>query len=226
MGVSRMYAWAPLVAALVMWGAACTASDNDTSNGGGDDGGGGTPDGATTREPPTSPDAAESDAPGDDAGTDAADAADEEHGDTDKCSTLEPGGALVSLVVSSAAAPSTSGGTLANGTYELTATRWHTSSFPDGTTFGPNQRVSLVVTGSALEARSVDDEDFVESTSGTVATAGSTFTFTPSCGDGIGNALAKTAMGSSTSFTFDGTTLTLVMTGPTPGSIEAVYTKK
>jgi hypothetical protein len=91
----------------------------------------------------------------------------------------------------------------------------------------PNQRVTLVISGGSIAARSIDDENNVESTGGSVATSGATFSFTPSCGEnGIGNALVKASAATSTAYTFDGTTLTLLMKGPTPGSIEAVYAKK
>ena len=147
----------------------------------------------------------------------------------EQCSTISGSatGACVAVAASAATAPTPGGGSVANGTYELTSSTFY-GTLPDGGgssdgDFG-TRRETFVVKNATASSFTLDQFQAqggqTASEEGSVTISGSMVTYTQSCpapGDGGNN-------GGSAGFTATGTTFTLIM-NKSGGTLVRVYTK-
>jgi hypothetical protein len=97
------------------------------------------------------------------------------------CNAQAQLGDVVSAETSPDADPAAAGGTVANGTYELTSTIVYSSQFPKGTVLAEIGAVTITVGGNAIEviytSGGVDNR-----ANGTFTTTGATITYAFTCG--------------------------------------------
>jgi hypothetical protein len=144
------------------------------------------------------------------------------------CNTIATGGPCVTQLIVSGPAPTAAGGTITAGTagtYNLTSVSLYNT--PDGSApVASMGRRTLVISGVSGTSFTLDQVETsgarTDRSHGTVAIAGTTATFTPTCpppSDAGDN-------GGSVGFTITATTITLINSPKGDGSVEVdVYTK-
>lgn len=146
------------------------------------------------------------------------------------CSTIVGAatGPCVVTMMSSGTAPTPAGGSISNGTYEMTSSTFY-GTLPDagnGQDSGDlsTRRETFVVTGASASSFTLEqfrvDGAQIESEEGTVSVSGTMVTYAPSCPpphDGGNN-------GGSAGFTATATTFTLIIS-ENGGTLVRVYTK-
>lgn len=125
----------------------------------------------------------------------------------------------MNLVASSVAAPTATGGTIASGTYLLTAAKAHGSNAADGTVLLALGKDTLAITATAFEHITTQGAKD-ERASGTLAASGNSLALTPTCEFPAGDKKPIAGM-----YTATATGLTVLQVQGT-GVIEVVYTKK
>jgi hypothetical protein len=131
----------------------------------------------------------------------------------------------ISVLTTTAPAPTAAGGTVVSGTYVLTDAKAHTNVGGNGIKIASLGRQTIEVTGTSVQELQTDDKDAVQRFSGTAAINGVDFVLTRSC------AFPATADNppQNAKFTATATTLTLLSQVTSPlGSftVELTFTKK
>jgi len=145
------------------------------------------------------------------------------------CSSITAGatGPCVTPTVSGGSAPTPMGGSVAAGTYNLTASTFYGTLPDSGGQSGDFQtdREAFIVKNPTATSFTLDQVrvsgSMTETDEGTVAISGTTVTYTPTCpppGDG-GN------QGGSASFTATSAAFTLIQTESGGGTLVKIYTK-
>jgi len=147
----------------------------------------------------------------------------DDHGTSgDGCNTITPGGACVTAQTSNGTAPTTAGGTIVAGTYNLTSETIYGGD--DSGNQQSDRRETLAVSGVTAASFTLDQAQAsgtsMDRSHGTVVVTGTTVTYTPTCPppDDGGD------KGGSANFTATATTFTLIQSKN--GNVDVkVYTK-